>query len=1149
MTTQEFRLEDRLSAEGGTVALSGTQALLRILVDQHRADRADGYNTAALLTGYRGSPLGGVDIAYQQHEELLQAHGVVFMNSVNEDLAATSVWGSQMATLMDDPAYDGVLGMWYGKAPGVDRSGDALRHANYAGVDPRGGALCVVGDDPACKSSTLPSASEWALSDLGMPVLYPGSVQEILDLGRVGYAMSRFSGLWVGLKIHTDVADAYATVTVGADRTPTSEPEFIVEDGPWKPERERRLIAPWSLAREEELYETRTEAAVRFARHNQIDRVEVVPDARFGIVAAGKPYYDVLEALADLGIRDPAAAGIRTLKPAMISPLDPVVAREFATGLEEVVVVEEKRGFLETQMRDALYSLSDRPRVLGKRDDENRPLIPIHGALEASIVRPALRARLERRLPPDILAGERTRIDVPVVSADVKLPSRTPFFCSGCPHNRSTVLPAGSSAGGGIGCHGMVMLIPSRPTHDITHMGGEGAQWVGSAPFVGTPHRFQNLGDGTFFHSGSLAIRQAIAAGTNITYKILYNGVVAMTGGQDAAGEVPVPELTRILEAEGVSRTIVVADDPAKYPHRGEFAPNAKVWHRDRLEEAQLELRDVPGVTVLVYDQACAANLRRERKRGRATTPAFRAFINEAVCEGCGHCGEISNCLSVHPVDTPFGRKTQIHQESCNFDFTCIDGNCPAFVKVVPGKRATRPTIDRPRIRIRLDEPDHRLAEANLLLVGIGGTGVVTANQILATAALLEGKNASSLDQTGLSQKGGPVVSNLKISQHPTNESNRVGVGAADGYLAFDLVTAASAKNLARAHPDRTVAVVSTSRVPTGAMVTDVAASFPAVDAFRSAIEPVTRPESRWFDAERIARRLFQNQAAANVMVIGAAYQLGLIPVAAGAIERAIELNGVAVDMNHEAFRIGRLVVADPNAVEHMVASEPEPLRGFDSEEVTLPAWTADAPELQTALRRWIPYLTAYQDAEYTERYLTTVQRAQAAGAACGADEFAIAVADGLGKLMAYKDEYEVARLHLDQKFHARVRDRFGRGASITYLLKPPTLSRLGLTGKIGVPSWAAGPMFRSLYAMRRLRGSALDPFGRTAERKAERALITEYEGLVSVLCERIDGTIADEVTAIAGLPDMVRGYDEIKLASIDRYRAEVAKQLRRLQQ
>ncbi len=545
MTLDTFRLEDRLSTDKGTVALSGIQAILRILIDQRRTDAAAGLNTAGLLSGYRGSPLGGIDTLYERNRQVMADHHIRFISGLNEDLAATAVWGSQMIGLTDRPRYEGVIGMWYGKGPGVDRSGDALRHANFAGTAAHGGVLCVAGDDPAAKSSTIPSASEWALFDLAMPVLYPGSVQDIVDFGRMGYALSRFSGLWVGFKIHTDIADAYATIEVGQDRVRLSEPEFEVDSRPWRPKVDNRLIFPWSVEREGEVFGTRLAAARAFVRHNRLDRIEGPSDAWIGIVAAGKGYADVIEALSSLGVHSPADLGIRLLKPAAISPLDRDTITEFAAGLEEILVVEEKRPFLETQLRDLLYGTATRPRIVGKRDEEDRQLLPLNGALEAASIEPVLRSRLEQRVGADRLTRPRRRIKLTDATDEAPLPGRTPFFCSGCPHNRSTNLPEGSTAGGGIGCHGMALLIPTRATDGITHMGGEGAQWVGAAPFVDEPHRFQNLGDGTLFHSGSLAIRQAVSAGTNITYKILYNGVVAMTGGQLAAGEMPVPGRAR----------------------------------------------------------------------------------------------------------------------------------------------------------------------------------------------------------------------------------------------------------------------------------------------------------------------------------------------------------------------------------------------------------------------------------------------------------------------------------------------------------------------------------------------------------------------------------------------------------------------------
>lgn len=1140
MTLDTFRLEDRLSVAEGRVAMSGVQALLRVLVDQRRLDRRAGLHTAGLLSGYRGSPLGGIDLLFERNGAVMAEHDIEYISGLNEDLAATVVWGSQMIGTHDRPRYDGVIGMWYGKSPGVDRSGDALRHANFAGAARHGGVLCVAGDDPGAKSSTLPSASEVALADLAMPVLYPGDVQDVIDLGLFGYALSRFCGLWVGYKINTDVADAYATVEVGPDRVSVSTPDFEIDGRPWRPEVDNRLINPWSVAREAEVFGARLDAAQAFVRHNRVDTIAGRPGAWLGIVAAGKAYADVVEALAALGVDSPADLGIRLFKPAAISPLHRRTVAEFADGLEEILVVEEKRPFLETQLRDLLYGGASQPRIVGKRDEADRPQLPLNGALEASLIEPVLRARLEQRVDPDRLARPRRRIEV--ASDGAPLPGRTPFFCSGCPHNRSTTLPDGSTAGGGIGCHGMALLIPSRATDGITHMGGEGAQWVGAAPFVDEPHRFQNLGDGTFFHSGSLAIRQAVSAGTSVTYKILYNGVVAMTGGQEAAGEMPVPELTRLLEAEGVARTVVVTDDPDKYPADARFAPGTKVWHRDRLDEAQRLLREVDGVTVLIYDQACAAELRRSRRRGSAETPAQRVFINEAVCEGCGHCGAISNCLSVHPVETPFGSKTQIHQESCNFDFSCIDGNCPAFVTVVPGRRERQ---DRTFPSPEVPEPAGRVAEANILMVGIGGTGVVTANQLLATAAMIDGKHASSLDQTGLSQKAGPVVSNLKITEQPASESNRVGVGAADAYLAFDLLTGSNPKNLSRAHPDRTTAVISTGRIPTGSMVLRAGMDFPELDRFRAAIDPMTRADANvWVDADHLARHLFGSQAAANVIVIGAAYQRGLLPVSAAAVGAAIDLNGVQPDMNHSAFAVGRLAAHDPQAAAALVPPAPRPVE--TSPEVP-PALAERSPRLHEAVDRWSRHLTGYQSAKLARSHLDVVTAVSAAERAIAdSDDLAVAVAENLGKLLAYKDEYEVARLHRDAGFHARIERQFGEGAAVTYLLRPPTLEQVGLRSKIRVPAWLARPTFAALASARRVRGTWLDPFGHSAERRMERRLIVEYLAVVDELVQTLRADNLALAVEIASLPDLIRGYSTIKQAAVERYSLDLTRLLDR---
>ncbi|PYM56815.1 MAG: 2-oxoacid ferredoxin oxidoreductase, partial [Candidatus Rokuibacteriota bacterium] len=854
-----YALDAKYRAERGRVFLSGIQALVRLPLDQHRADRRRGLNTATLISGYRGSPLGGLDVTIERNRELLAEHQVVFISGVNEDLGATAVFGSQLQHLFPGARYDGVLGMWYGKAPGVDRSGDILRHANFAGVGRHGGVLALAGDDPQAKSSTLPTHTEVTFYDLLMPVLFPGSVQEILDLGRLGFELSRYAGLWTALKIVTDVADAVGTAEVGPERVALVDPEFSVDGRPWVARPPAVLLPAFTLDVEREIQYGRLEAAKAFAAANGLNRITApTPDAWLGIAAAGKTYYDLRQALRDLGLDDPAlrAHGIRLLKVGMLFPLEPGIVREFARGLEEILVVEEKRGFLELLFRDVLYNQAVRPRIVGKRDEAGRILVPADGELDADLVARVVAARLGRRLSLDSFHARLAALEVVrerPAPATLSL-ARQPYFCSGCPHNRSTVVPEGSLASAGIGCHGLALNM-DRQVVGITQMGGEGAQWVGLAPFTDMPHLFQQLGDGTLFHSGSLAIRQAVAAGTNVTYKILYNSAVAMTGGQDAAGAVPVPVLTRQLEAEGVRRILVLTDEPGKYAQERRWAAGVEIWHRDRLDEAQRLLRAIPGVTALIYDQRCAAEKRRLRKRGRLPDPAMRVVINEAVCEGCGDCGAKSNCLSVQPVETEFGRKTQIHQSSCNKDYSCLLGDCPAFVAIVPrseGRR--RPAGTSPDER-DLPEPEVRVREAaGLFLVGIGGTGVVTVNQVLGTAGLLDGKHVVGLDQTGLSQKGGPVVSHLKITADPADLANKVGAGEADAYLGFDLLVATAPANLGRARPDLTIAVVSTTLVPTGAMVASPDVAFPDPGGLRAQIDRVTRKdENVYLDALGLA--------------------------------------------------------------------------------------------------------------------------------------------------------------------------------------------------------------------------------------------------------------------------------------------------------
>ena len=1144
-----FSLDAKYRQETGTIFLSGIQALVRLPLDQHRADKRRGIRTATLVSGYRGSPLGGLDLTLERNPQLLAEHNVVFISGVNEDLGATAIYGAQLANMFPKPKYDGVLGMWYGKGPGVDRTGDIFKHANYAGLGRYGGVLALGGDDPLSKSSTLPTHSEVAFYDAFMPTLFPGSVQEILDLGRYGFEMSRYSGLWCAFKIVTNVADEIGTAEVHPERVLIRDPGFTCDGKPWRPTQNPMLLPPFGLELEREIHYGRLDAARAFAAAHPLNKITVPsPGAWLGIAAPGKTYYDLREALHELGLDDEALRryGIRLLKLGLLWPMEPTIVREFAHGLEELFVIEEKRAFVEMFVRDVLYNQTERPRIVGKHDEHGRPLVPANGELDADKIALMLAARLERKVS---LGSVTARVALLEALRERPAPltlARQPFFCSGCPHNRSTVVPEGSMAGGGIGCHGMALAMPERHTVGTTHMGGEGVQWVGMAPFTDTKHMFQNLGDGTFFHSGSLAIRQAIAAGTNVTFKILYNSAVAMTGGQDAAGAMPVPEMTRLLEAEGVKRIIVTTDDPDKYGHGVTWGRGAQVWHRDRLDEAQRLLRDTPGVTVLIHDQRCAAEKRRLRKRGKLEDPALRVFINEAVCEGCGDCGVKSNCLSVQPVDTEFGRKTQIHQSSCNKDYSCLRGDCPSFLTVVPRgtprKRERKVfTVDR-----ALPEPARRVpATASVFMMGIGGTGVVTVSQILGTAALLDGRHVRGLDQTGLSQKGGPVVSHLKIFERSEEVSAKVSAGGADCYLGFDVLVATSAQNVDHARSDKTIAVISTSQVPTGAMVTKTDVHFPDGSGLLASINRVTRKDENAFvDALGLAETLFDDHMAANLIVLGAAYQAGAIPVAAEAIERAIALNGVSVAMNTQAFRAGRLVVADPGwaaTLKRRRVGAVETLAPLTAKARALVDMAGATGETRRLLEIRVPELIDYQDASYAQRYVDVVRRVVDAERRVAPDRTALsaAVARHLFKLMAYKDEYEVARLHLKNDLAAALKDEYPDGVTVQYNLHPPLLRAFGWQGKIRFGRWFDG-VFRALHAMRGLRGGALDVFGWPEVRRVERALVAEYVALIDTALAGLNVASYDRAATLAGLPDLIRGYEDIKLANVRRFRDEV---------
>ena len=1154
MTVSDFDLDAKYRQTEGTILLTGIQALIRVTLDQHRADAARGLRTATFISGYQGSPLGTLDLTIKRMLPLLAEHDIRWQPGINEDLAATAVWGTQQRALGRLARHDGVLGMWYGKGPGVDRCGDVFKHANFMGVTDNGGVLAVGGDDPSAKSSTLPTDSNPTFYDALMPILYPGTIQEVLDLGLHGYALSRYSGLWAGLKIVTNIADGLATADVGPDRIVPVDPGLLIDGQPWRHVQRDGLLAPISLEQEKEIFYGRLEAAKAYAAANGVNRIGgATGSAWLGIAASGRTYHEVLQALSDLGLTedDLRDHGVRLLRLGMIFPLEPSIVRTFASGLEEILVIEEKRPFVEMFVRDILYPLAERPRVVGKQDADGRLLVPADGELTADRLAPLLARRLSARLSSSALEARLALLESAAASVHDPLVARKPFFCSGCPHNRSTQLPEGSVVGGGVGCHAMVLWM-DRDAVSISHMGGEGAQWIGRAPFTDRPHMFQNIGDGTFFHSGSLSIRAAVAAGVNITYKLLYNAAVAMTGGQDVEGVIPIPELTRALAAEGTTRIIVCSDDPEKFGRDANWAPGSDVWARDRLDEAQRVLRDTPGVTVIIYDQQCAAEKRRDRKRGQLATPTTRIFINEAVCEGCGDCGEKSNCLSVHPVETELGPKTQIHQASCNFDYTCVEGDCPSFLEVDISAVTQREPADRRAPDIELVEPAERPGvdgSFSVVMAGVGGTGVVTVSQVLATAALLDGFDVAALDQTGLSQKGGPVVSHVRITEERDEGVPAIGVGHADCYLAFDLVVAADPKHLVRTLPDRTLAVVSTSHVPTGQQVSHPQTPFTDHDELAAAIARSTRKDDNvWFDANALSEQLFGSHMQANMLVLGAAYQAGGLPVTAAAVERAIELNGAAVEANTQAFRWGRALVIDPaygaagrhrRAGSLALRATPEAQARAASlvHNVALPAEVAALAELRAG------ELIDYQSERLAKSYLDLVARTarREAQVAPGQHRLADAVARYYFKLLAYKDEYEVARLHLRPELDEAVVATFGEGTRASIQLHPPFLRALGWKRKIGFGPRSA-PALKTLRSMRRVRGTPFDPFGRTAIRRLERELPEEYRTMIDEELSTLSPDTYERAVALATLPDVVRGYEEIKLRNVERYRAEVTR-------
>ncbi|WP_163801630.1 indolepyruvate ferredoxin oxidoreductase family protein [Mycolicibacterium sediminis] len=1128
--------DDRYRVDSGPVLLTGVQAIARLLVEQHDRDRRQGIRSATFVSGYQGSPLAGLDTLLAGVPWLRSEHDVRLVPGLNEELAATSVWGSQLELPSGSRTHDGVVGVWYGKGPGLDRAGDVMRHMSTYGTHPKGGVLAIVGDDPAAKSSTVPAASERSLAALNMPIVSPRNAEEIVAFGLHAVALSRASGCTVAMKLVADVADGLWTFDADVRGLSITVPRIDWQGTPWTYRQRLMGAPPDSLLAEADLYGPRWDMVRAFTDANDLDRIEVdTPDAWLGIVAVGPAYDAVRGALSDLGLDEAALhrAGIRILRVGMPFPLGENRVRDLARGVETVLVVEDKTAFVESQVRDALYGTASTPDVLGKRDHDGRPLIPADGELTAARLLAPLRRTLRGRV--ELASPARGPIPLEVLPT-----TRTPYFCSGCPHNRSTAVPAGSLAGGGIGCHTLVTMSGRTDSQvtGLTQMGGEGAQWIGQAPFTDVSHVFQNVGDGTYFHSGQLALQACIAAGVNITYKLLFNGAVAMTGAQDAQGGLSVPALTHKLAAEGVARIIVCADEPER--HTGaRLAAGTAVWHRDRLDEAQRLLRDVPGVTVLIYDQHCAADARRKRKRGELPVRRTRVVINEAVCEGCGDCGVKSNCLSVQPVDTEFGRKTRIDQTGCNTDYSCLDGECPSFVTVeIPEDpvASTTKTPSPPAVA----EPELPTVGGsfNVFLAGIGGTGIVTVNQVLGTAALRAGLHVQGLDQTGLSQKAGPVTSHLRISRTQTPTSNRIGAVAADCVLAFDLLTAADAKNAAVAGADRTTTIASTSRTPTGEMVYDPSVTHPDAGRLLDRLAASSRNVVT-MDALAAAQTLFGNTMVANFLLVGAAYQAGALPIPRQHVLDAIAFNGAAVTANQAAFEWGRVAVAHPTAFAAAVTPPVARPAMLDPDHPLLRASTLTG-ETADLVRRRAAELIAYQGPRIAAEYVATVESAWAAERLVGEDTaYGEAVARGLFKLTAYKDEYEVARLLTDPAFLDTVRAEVPGGTDLTYRLHPPTLKALGRDRKVGF-----GPKshvaLRLLKHGRRLRGTALDPFGHTRMRRLERTLLAHYRSLIEETTGGLSAATYDRAVAIAEAADLVRGYEDVKLRSVDRYRARL---------
>jgi indolepyruvate ferredoxin oxidoreductase len=1143
-------LDDKYSLEQGRAFMSGVQALVRLPMLQRQRDALAGLNTAGFVSGYRGSPLGGYDQALWAAKKHLQANHVVFQPGVNEELAATAVWGTQQLDLYpESKKHDGVFGIWYGKGPGVDRSLDVFKHGNMAGTARHGGVIAVAGDDHVAKSSTAPHQSDHVFKACGFPTFFPSNVQDILDMGLHAFAMSRYAGVWTGMKTIQEVVESAASVIVDPRRVQIALPEdFVMPPG--------GVHIRWPdapLEQEARLFDYKWYAALAYVRANKLNHNVVAgPDDRFGLIASGKAYNDTRQALVDLGLDDDTcrALGIRVHKVNVVWPLEATITRDFAQGLQEILVVEEKRQVIEYQLKEELYNWRPdvRPNVLGKFDEGDSSggewsmpnpsenwLLRAKADLTPAIVAKAIARRLLKtgvvKAGSDIAARMNQRLETiaarerQLVELKTNTGDRIPWFCSGCPHNTSTRVPEGSRAMAGIGCHYMAVWM-DRSTSTFSQMGGEGVAWVGQAHFTKDQHVFANLGDGTYFHSGILAVRQSIAAGVNITYKVLYNDAVAMTGGQQV-GERPeghsVLQIQKSLIAEGVSRLVIVTDQPEKYDGAA-LEAGVTVHHRDELDRIQREFREIQGTSAILYDQTCATEKRRRRKRGKMVDPAKRVVINELVCEGCGDCGVQSNCLSVEPVETEFGRKRRINQNTCNKDFSCVKGFCPSFVTVEGGqlkkpKKEKKGSLDGLAV---LPEPPLPLAEQafGIVVAGVGGTGVITIGQLLGMAAHLEGKGVVTQDSAGLAQKGGATWSHVQIANRPESiHTSKVDTAKADLVIGCDAIVTASKATLAAMQPGRTFVALNTHGTPTAAFVKQPDWQAPGAQCEAALRSTVGEEAVGAFDAEQAAEQLLGDSIYTNPLILGYAWQKGRVPLTHAALMRAIELNGVQVDNNKAAFEWGRRCAHDVASVQAL----------YKAQQVIQ---VVKRPSLDETVKTRVEFLTGYQDAAYAASYTAFVEKVKATEAPLGGTlVLTEAVARYLFKLMAYKDEYEVARLHTDPAFTAKIGAMFEGDFKLVHHLAPPALARRNERGELVKQPF--GPWMRTAFGvlakLKGLRGTALDPFGRTAERRSERALIGEYRASIDELLKSLNVGNRALAAEIARIPEDIRGYGHVK--------------------